>query len=191
MKKILILMGFMLFITFLALSPSQPSLELMDASAKIVKNKMIGGSMEKTEKHLVTTISYTFTIKNTGNVKLGSFGENQGLQVKMEPNDRLVNASKEVVGMNIFNPSDYANSGLGYGHSFEPILEPGQVGKYVLHYDLGVSEKSSLFPLLAPSEERLKILEDHAFDASLIVILNGKEVTRFDLRKTKQARSSD
>ncbi|EKN67018.1 putative lipoprotein [Neobacillus bataviensis LMG 21833] len=69
-----------------------------------------------------------------------------------------------------------------YGHTFSPILEPNQEGKYTLHYDLGVSEENPQVPLLVPPKEQLKKLNDNALDATLIVLLDDKEIARFDLK---------
>jgi hypothetical protein len=161
--------------------------ELVNTNVDIINDKDKLGAIGITEgdkkgQELVpTALYYEFTIKNTGNKKIGGIG-NKGLEIKIEPNDHLVASSKEVIGFNIFNPSEYDESGLGYGLTFASILEPDQEGKYTLHYNLGVSEENTQVPFLVPSKEQLKKLNDNALDARLIVLLEDKEIARFDLR---------
>jgi hypothetical protein len=64
------------------------------------------------------------------------------------------------------------------------LLEPDKKRKFILHYDLGVSEENPQVPLVPPAE-KLKKLEDHALNASLIVMSGDKEIARFDLKKHK------
>lgn len=93
--------------------------------------------------------------------------------------------SKETVGFNIFNPSSYDGTGVGYGSSFEGEIQPNKNGKSILTFDLGVREENPQVPLRVPSKEKLNKLKDNALDASLIVTLDGKEITRFKLKKEK------
>lgn len=130
-----------------------------------------------------TALYYEFTIKNIGNKKIGD-PANNGLKIKIEPNTNLVTLSQEIIGFNIFNPSEYTNSGLGYGGSYESVLKLNQEGKFTLHYLLlGVSEENTYVPVLVPSKEQLKKLNDNALDATLIVFFEKKEIARFDLKK--------
>lgn len=181
MKRFIKLLGLILLFIFLTACSSKPTLELVHSKVDIVNDKNKVGSIGITEgdkkgQELVPTVLYyEFEIKNSGNKKMGGIGE-KGLQVKIEPNDKLVTISKETVGFNIFKPSSYDATGVGYGTSF--------VGKkYILTFDLGVSEENPQVPLRVPSEEKLKELKDNALDASLIVTLDGKEITRFNLKK--------
>ena len=82
----------------------------------------------------------------------------------------------------MFDPSEYDASGMGYGHTFSSILEPGQEGTFTLHYDLGVSEEHPQFPFLAPSKEQAEKLKSVAKDATLVILLDGEELARFDLQ---------
>ncbi|MBM7692468.1 hypothetical protein JOC77_001898 [Peribacillus deserti] len=187
MKRFMVLICFISLLTLLTACSSKPSLELVNTNVDIVNDKDKVGAIGITEgdkkgKELVpTALYYEFAIKNTGNKKIGDIGE-KGIQIKIEPNDNLVASSKEIIGFNIFNPSEYEASGLGYGHTSAYILEPDQEEKYTLHYDLGVSEDNPQVPFLVPSKEQLKKLKDNALDATLIVLLDDKEIARFDLK---------
>ena len=113
-------------------------------------------------------------------------GKDKDLRAKIVPNNKLETTSKEIVGFNIYNPSSYVDSGVGHGSSFTPILKAGQEGKFILHYDLGVNEETPQVPLMVPSAEKLRILEDGALDATLIMMLGDNEIARFTLNKEKQ-----
>ncbi|CAH0219519.1 hypothetical protein SRABI96_02375 [Peribacillus sp. Bi96] len=188
MKRFFMLMGLLLFFALLTACSTKPSLELVSSRVDIVNDKSKVGAIGITEgdkkgQELVpTTLYYEFEIKNNGNKKRGGMGD-KGLQVKMEPNDKLVAISKETVGFNIFKPSSYVGTGVGYGNSFYGEIQPNKNGKYIFTFDLGVSEENPQVPLRVPSNEKLKKLKDNALDASLIVIIDGKEITRFNLKK--------
>ncbi|MGG2095240.1 hypothetical protein AB1283_22135 [Bacillus sp. S13(2024)] len=188
MKRFIMLLGFISLLTLLTACSSKPSLELVNAKVDIVTDKNKVGAIGITEgdkkgQELVpTALYYEFKIKNNGKQKIGGFGD-KGLQVKIESNDKLVNTSKEIVGFNIFDPSAYEGSGVGFGSSFGGEIKPGKSGEYILTFDLGVSEENSQVPLRVPAKEALKKLENNALDASLLVTLDGKEIARFDLNK--------
>ncbi|MBZ5751663.1 hypothetical protein [Metabacillus rhizolycopersici] len=187
LKRLVVLIGFISILTLLTACSSKPSVELVNTSVDIINDKDKLGAIGITEgdkkgQELVpTALYYEFTIKNTGNKKIGDTGD-KGLEIKIEPNDNLVVSSKEIIGFNIFNLSEYGESGLGYGYTFASILEPDQEGKYTLHFNLGVSEENPQVPFLVPSKEQLEKLNDDALDATLIVLLEDKEIARFDLR---------
>ena len=184
MKRFIILLGFIL----LTACSSKPPVELVSASVDIVNDIDRVGAIgitegEKKGQELVpTALYYEFTIKNIGNEKIGD-PANKGLDIKIEPNDDLVASSKEIIGFNIFNPSEYDASGMGYGETYESVLKLDQEGKFTFHYDLGVSEENPNVRFLVPSKEQLKKLNDNALDATLIVFFEDKEIARFDLRE--------
>ena len=188
MKRFIIFLGVISLFTILSSCSSKPSIKLINSNVSITNDKTKVGSIGITQgnkkgQYLVpTALYYEFKIKNVGNKKIGDFGD-KGLKIKIEPNSKLKILSKEIVGFNIFNPSSYVASGVGHGSSFVSLLEPGQEGKFIFSYDLGVSEKNSEVPLMVPSQEKLKKLEEGALNASLIVTLEDKEIARFDLIK--------
>lgn len=188
MKRFIMLLGFIMLFTLLTACSSKPSLELVNAKVSVVTDKSKVGAIGITEgdkkgQELVpTALYYEFKIKNNGKQKIGGIGD-KGLQVKIEPNDKLVVTSKEIVGFNIFDPSAYEGTGVGFGSSFDGEIKPGKNGEYTLAFDLGVSEENSQVPLRVPSKGALKKLENNALDASLIVALDGKEIARFNLNK--------
>ncbi|WP_088011786.1 hypothetical protein [Gottfriedia acidiceleris] len=169
---------------------AQKSLTLLNANVDIINDKNKVGAIGITEgenkgKELVpTALYYEFTIKNTSKRTVGMYNK-QGLEVNIIPNDNLISLSKEIIGFNIFNPSEYSNSGVGYGKSFDSVLKPGQVGQYSIHFDLGVSEENSQVPLLVPSAEKLQLLKKDALNATLVVTLEDKEILRFNLKEYK------
>lgn len=189
MKRFIIFVGVILLFTLFSACSSQPLLQLINSNVSIVNDKSKLGSIVITEgdkkgQELVpTALYYEFTIKNAGNKSIGSLEKGKDLQIKIVPNNKLETTSKEVVGFNIFNPSSYVGTGVGYGYSFNSILKAGQEGRFILNYDLGVSEKDPQVPLMIPSSEKLKKLQDDALDASLVVMLEGTEVARFALIK--------
>lgn len=189
MKRFIIFVGVILLFTLFSACSSQPLLQLINSNVSIVNDKSKLGSIVITEgdkkgQELVpTALYYEFTIKNAGNKSIGSMEKDKDLQIKIVPNNKLETTSKEVVGFNIFNPSSYVGTGVGYGYSFTSILKAGQEGRFILNYDLGVSEKDPQVPLMVPSAEELKKLQDDALDASLVVMLEGTEVARFALIK--------
>lgn len=166
------------------------SLKLLNASVEVINDKDRLGAIEITEgekkgEELVpTALYYEFTIKNTSKKSVGTYNK-QGLEVNIIPNDHLVSVTNKLIGFNIFDPSEYSNSGVGYGKSFDSVLKPGQAGLYILHYDLGVNEENAQVPLLVPSAEKLQSIKSNALDATLVVTLDHKEILRFDLRDFK------
>lgn len=187
MQRFIVLIGFISLLTLLNACSSKPSLEIVNTNADIINDKDRLGAIgitegdKKGQELIPTALYYEFTIKNTGNKKIGDIGD-KGLEIQIKPNDNLVALSKEIMGFNIFNPSEYEASGMGHGHNFESILEPDQEEKYTLHYDLGVSEENPQVPFLVPSKEQLTKLNENALDAVLIVLLDDKEIARFNLK---------
>lgn len=187
MKRFIVLLTLISVIAILTACSSEPSLELTNKKVEIINDKGKTGAMilqqgEKAGKEVVpTTLYYTFTIKNEGSKKIGD--TTKPFTVKIEPNEKLLTVSKEVMGFNIFNPKEYDNSGLGYGSSSGGgILEPNTEGQFILHYNLGVDEETTE-ALPVPSKEQLEKLRNHALDATLIVLLDNEEIARFDLNK--------
>ena len=186
MKRFIVLLTFVSVIAVISACSTKQSLELIDTEVDIINDKERTGSVivqedEKAEQEFVlTSLYYTFSIKNEGNKKIGNTKE--GLSVKIEPNEKLLTVSNEVMGFNIFNPKEYNDSGLGYGHSFNGVLEPNDEGQYILYYELGINEESTEVPL-APSKEQLDKLKTNALEATLIVTLGNEEIARFDLSK--------
>ncbi|MCM3677143.1 hypothetical protein M3699_25830 [Peribacillus simplex] len=191
MRKCFLFISLFFVLFFLSACSSNPSLELVDANVDIVKDKSLLGSIGITEGErkgdelIPTALFYEFTIKNTGNKTVGIEEVDKGIELKIEPKDKLKSVSEDVIGFNIYNPDDYNGSGVGFGHSFLSVLKPDEKGEYTLNYDLGVSEENSQVPLLVPSKEKLDELREYAFDAFLVVTIENQEIARFDLNKLK------
>lgn len=189
MKRSTILGGVILLFIILSACSSQPSLQLVNSNVSITNDKSKLGSIiitegnKKGQELVPTALYYEFTIKNAGNKGIGGMEKDKGLQIKIVPNNKLETTSKKVVGFNIFNPSSYVGTGVGHGSSFTSILKSGEEGKFVLYYDLGVSEEDPQVPLKVPPTDKLKILENDALDASLVIMVEGTEIARFDLIK--------
>lgn len=181
MKRYIVLLSLIIIVVVLSACSSKKAVELIDTKVDIINDKERIGSMilqtgEKEGQEVVaTSLYYAFSIKNEGSKKIGHSSE--GLKIKIEPHEKLLTVSKEVMGFNIFNPAEFDNSGLGYGHSFN-VTE----GQYILHYDLSSNEETTEV-LLAPSKEQLDKLKNNALEATLIVLLDNEEIARFDLSK--------
>lgn len=186
MKRFIVLLTLISVITVLSACSTKTSLELIETEVDIINDKSRTGSLalqhgKKEEQEVVaTSLYYTFSIKNEGNKKNGNTTE--GLIARIEPNEKLLSVSNEVMGFNIFNPTEYDNSGLGYGQYFNGVIQPNIEGQYVLFYDLGINEETTE-ALLAPSKEQLDKLKTNAMEATLIVSFNNEEIARFDLSK--------
>lgn len=191
MKRYSLLLVLVIIMSIMTGCSSEPNLELTSANATIVNDKSVTGSIIITEgdkkgKELVpTALLYEFTIKNNGNRKVGKkmtepfSGESD---IIIQPNENLKNASHEIIGINIFDPSSYMETGLGYSSS-SLMLKHGEEKKFTIAYDLGVSEESPSAILITPPEEKLMELESYALDATLIIIVDKTEIGRFDLNK--------
>lgn len=188
MKRFIKLLGLISIFALLTACSSKPSLELVNSKVDIVKDKSIVGSIiitegdKKGQELIPTALYYEFKIKNNGNRKIGGTGD-KALQVKIVPNKKLVTTSKETVGFNIFNPSSYDGTGLGYGANFVGEIQPDKIGKFILTFELGISEENPQVPIRVPAKDKLEKLKENALDGSLIVTLDGKEIAQFDLKK--------
>lgn len=131
-----------------------------------------------------TSLYYTFVIKNVGNKKVGEVSKGVGLKVRIEPAEKLVTASNEVMGFNIFEPADYDGSGLGFGYSYTAVIEEKETGEFTTYYDLGVEVKTEEV-LPVPLVDKIEHLKENALETTLIVSLGKEEITRFDLSKKK------
>lgn len=162
-------------------------LELAEANVTIVNDKSLVGAIgitegeRKGEELVPTALYYEFVIENTGDDTLGVPDFDKGIKLHIEPKEKLKSASEETIGFNIYNPEGYEESGVGYGQTSSLVLDPGQEMECTLYYDLGVSEENSQVPLLVPSDEELNKLSGHAFHAFLVVTIDNKEITRFNL----------
>ena len=188
LKRFMALLTLISVIAILTACSSEPSLELTNKKVEIIDDKERLGSMilqqgdkAGTEAEY-TALYYTFSIKNTGNRTIGNV--NEPLKAKIEPNEKLVTVSEEVMGFNIFNTEEYSETGLGHGENAEGILKPNTEGKFTLNYLLGINIETDEV-LFVPSNEQLEKLEDIALDATLIVMLGDKEIARFDLSEKK------
>jgi hypothetical protein len=188
LKRFIVLLTLLSVIAILSACSSKSSLELTDKEVEIIhdKERLFSMTLQAGEKagQEVTpvTLYYSFSLKNEGSKKVGDEVEN--FNVKIEPNEKLLAVSKEVMGFNIFSPEEYIDKGVGVGtgHSFTGILEPNTEGQYIFEYYLGVNEKTEeFFP--APSKEQLNKLKENAFEATLIVLVGNEELTRFDLSR--------
>ena len=186
MKRLTVLLTLLAVIVILTACSSEPSLVLTDKKVDIVNDKAKTGSMilqhgENAGQEIVpTSLYYTFTIKNEGNKDVGDETKGKGLSVKIELNEKLIAISKEVVGFNLFDASDYDEIGMRHGYSYIGTIEPNKVGEFVVHYELGHEEVSKEVRLV-PSKEKLEKLKNNALEATLLVLLGDEEVARFDL----------
>jgi uncharacterized protein YceK len=184
-----IMISIFLALVLLSGCSSKPSIELLSSSVQISDDRAGGivthkDNQEKTIKPL--SLSYTFTLKNTGN-SVGSaskinnnFEYVNGIKATIVPNEKLTVVSNEVLGFNLYGQEKT----LGLGKTASPILGKNQQAEYTFDYLLGAKED---YPEIksAPSEENLNKLLINALDAILIVSIEEKEIARFDLSKSK------
>ena len=116
-------------------------------------------------------------MRRIGNIKKGKV-----LKARIEPHEKLITASKEAMGFNIFEPEEDEGSGLGNGTSFVSILEGNETGEFIIFYDLGVEEETAEVHHVPPKEQ-LNQLHKNALEATLIISLGKEEIARFDLSK--------
>ncbi|WP_206457950.1 hypothetical protein [Anaerovorax sp. IOR16] len=189
MKRCIVLLLLILFLAIFSHYYFEPSLELISSNVTILNDKEVVGSIginvgEQKEREVVpTALYYEFKIKNVGNKNI-NINDTYDLKVKLEPNNKLKEVSEETVGINIFDPSSYMATGLGYGESSSyDFMKKGEEGEVTFTFDLGVSERIPEVRLITPSEEKLEKLLNYALDASLIVIFEDEEIARFNLNE--------
>lgn len=188
-----------MFIILILLSgcSNKPSLELISSSVEIRDDRSgrVGiNSGEKTGEFIEPiSLSYDFILKNTGKKTLGkgeklnkqTFKFDDGIKVLIEPHEKLVKVSKEVMDFNLYSDEERQESelGLGYGERSIAVLEPNQEGEYSFDFVLGASEENPEMAI-APSPEQLNKLKRSAMDATLIIFIEDEEIARFDLSKS-------
>ena len=191
MKRFFVLLTTLSVIYVLsACSTDEVFLRLVDANADIISDESkVGYTMlsegELAGKKLVPiSLYYTFPIKNDGDKQIGNLTEGKALRVEIEPNEKLLIASNEVMGFNIFEPTEYEEMGSGSGHTTPAILGPSETGEFTIHFNLGFKEESEEM-LTSPSKEQLDYLKANALDATLIVLLANVEIARFTLSENE------
>lgn len=172
---------------------SEANLELTNFNVAIVKDKSVNGTIiitnedENEQEFISTALVYEFTIKNKGNKKIGRKSKiekdklafsSQDNQIRIEPNEDLEDKTLEIIGIDIFDPSSYMNTGLGFS-SPPLILKPGEEKKFILTYDLGVDEENPFNLPIIPSEEKLTELESYALDGILVIIVENEKNSTF------------
>lgn len=181
-----------LILIFLSGCSSKPSIELVSSTVEIRDDRAGGIGITSGEKvgEVIQPISlsYDFIIKNTGKKAFGgkkelnkqTFEYDDGIKVYIEPNERLKEVSEEVMGFNIFDEKEMEQAALGSGKTSKPVLESNQEGEYTIDFILGALEENPEISI-APSSEQLDKLKRAALDATLIISIEDKEITRFDL----------
>ncbi|MGZ9818201.1 hypothetical protein ACXM0N_20315 [Peribacillus simplex] len=171
---------------------AKPSVELISATVEIRDDRLGGTKImsgeNKGEIIQPVSLSYDFVIKNTGKDTLGSaekmntetYEVEDGIKIVIEPNKKLQDVSKEVMGFNILKEEEREQAQLGIAEQIPPILEPKQEGEYSLNFELGALENNPELKK-APSQEQLDELKRSALDATLVILVEDEEIARFDL----------
>lgn len=183
-----------IFIALIILSgcSGKQSLELISSSVEITDDR--SGGVEITSGEIKgeyiqpITLSYHFVLKNIGKKTLGgnerlneeTYEYEDGIKVFIEPNEKLLEISKDVLGFNIYNDEEREQAKLGMGIGSIPVLEPNEEGEYNLDFELGALEENPEIKL-APPQEQLDRLVKHAQEASLVIYIENEEIVRFDL----------
>lgn len=189
LKKRLVLFSFISIFILLAACTSKPPVELIRSKVELKNDKYHLGSMtimtgeRKGEEVVPTALYYSITLKNTSWKKLGKEDPENKVSIKIIPNEELVNASKNIVGFNVFNSEEYVNSGVGFGESYDGVIPKGKAGHYVKYYELGVEDDDQSEFKVAPSIEEMEELLKVSSDATVVVYEGKKEVARLDLNK--------
>ena len=184
---------FFIFLLVLNGCSSKPSIELISSSVEIRDSAdghghVITSGERKGEVIKTIALHYDFVLKNTGNKTLGgnekpnpvTFGYDDGIDITIEPNDKLKEVIKEEMGFNFFDKEE-RRMGKNGG---SPILEPDEEAKYNIYYSLGAKEENPLIRLAPPQEQLDKLLEN-ALKATLVIHIEDKEITRIDLSNPK------
>lgn len=191
MRKSNFKISILLFVFMISLCAciNKKSLEVVDAKVEIVTDKSITGSTvlqqgKDAGKDIIpTALYYCITIKNTGNLDIGS--EYKGLTAQIIPSKTLIKASEDVMGFNIFVPYEYRESGLGFGYSLDPVIDSGNIKEFINYYELGYQEKTNETRQV-PSNKQLEYLKENAFDATVVFYEDEKELARINLQEFKE-----
>jgi hypothetical protein len=174
------------FFRFFSGYASDFSLKLEKSDIRIVADKAKSGSSyvtsgERAGQELVPTVLYyEFTVRNDGRKQIS--GSMNDLQVKIVPGGHLKEVSREVAGVDIFDP----NSGYGSGQSIDDIFNIHKDSKIELSFD--ISREGPQGTLITPSEEKLKELLSSAEDAKLVIIYKNETAASFDLNNDKEVK---
>ncbi|MEI3614858.1 hypothetical protein [Pseudogracilibacillus sp. SO30301A] len=177
---------FLIIFMLVASCSSDYAVELVQTQVEIVKDKektraiVITEGEQKGQELVPTVLHYEFTIKNIGSKKINQI-EDKNLEIKIQPHDTLIASSKNIIGFNIFNPSEYQDTGLGHGKTYATSIEPDQEEKFSIYFELGVSEENSEVSQPVPSKKALQELTDQALEATLVIVLDEEEIARFDM----------
>ncbi|MCM3596205.1 hypothetical protein M4D55_10505 [Metabacillus idriensis] len=189
MKKRFVLFSFISMFILLAACSSKPPIELIRSTVELKNDKHHLGSMtimsgeREGEEVVPTALYYSIVLKNASWTKLGKEEPEEQVSIKIIPKEKLVNASRNIVGFNIFNPEEYVNSGVGFGESFEGTIPRGKTGHYEMYYELGVEDADQSEFKEAPSKEAMEELLNVSSHATVVVYEGEREVARFDLSK--------
>ncbi len=140
---------------------------------------------EKLTGTQLVSLNYFFVLKNNSDETLGGmeklnrrmFRFDDGLELTIEPNNKLKKVLSEVLGVDDFR--DY-----GFGRSGMPNIEPGMEEEYIFDIVLGATNENPEIQLVPP-QEHLDMLVRHSMEAVLIVSIEGEEIAIFDLSKQK------
>ena len=118
---------------------------------------------------------YEFKMKQQGQRKFYQNDKDE-IEAKIIPNEDLKKASINTVGVNVFDEG-HGQFGTGMGIEDFNYMKKGKVD---VHYDLGATVKNKEMPL-APSDQKLKKLQQVARHGKLVITRNNKEIGRYDL----------
>lgn len=179
MKRALHYITFVMILLCLSGCAENKQLEMADhaISVDVTQYDMQMGNEVLSSVHL----RYEFSLKNTGNTAVGGMRElnpdkfyyEDGLQYTIEPSEALIERSKEILGYNVFEDVYKAASSL------TPLLKSDETseGDFISFF-LGV-EEDTVQQVVAPSTEKLALLEELAHEAELVVSVKEEEIARF------------
>ncbi|MED4285270.1 hypothetical protein P4679_25445 [Priestia megaterium] len=193
MRKLPFIIGLVLMLALSACSNStskpetKPEKEnytfkIKEATAIITNDESLVGSDTVETKDgkkvevVPTSLRYEFKLERNRSSKLLKTTKDK-IELKIVPNQELLNASKKAVGFNLFDTDDSDLYGSGQG-----VSDFNSKGKGILDftYILGANVDSQEIPKL-PSKDKLNDLKENALKGTLIVLKNDKEIARFNL----------
>ncbi|WP_019244235.1 MULTISPECIES: hypothetical protein [Bacillus] len=184
MKKLCLFIVFVMIALIIIGNKTKISLEMVSSEVKIGK---YGDSAEafvdeKGITHLYKPIVlyYKVALKNAGS----DIGKNikKDLQMKIIPNDDLIQASEEVLGFNVFIETNGYRG--GEGRNSISYIKENEVGDFDLFYSVGFDEDTPSKYTKAPSKQKLALLQEKMTDAVAVITDNNeRNLVSFTLSK--------
>ncbi|MGO4889444.1 hypothetical protein ACJ2A9_16980 [Anaerobacillus sp. MEB173] len=184
---------FIVILIILTGCSNKSSLELINSTVDIRDDRtgeieITAGEMEG-EFIKPIALSYDFVLKNIGTKTVGgtekpnsqTFTYDDGIELIIEPKDKLITIIEEIMGVNIFTEEGRAQAYLGVSKTGTPILQPKQEGKYTFDFELGAPKENPEMRIV-PTQDEIDELVKNAMEVTLVIYVEEEEIARFDLK---------